>query len=452
MLSAAFGRGELTPEARRTIFAGCVGFAIDFFDIYLPVLAMLPVMDYFEPTGLSPAAKTTLYFFTFAATLLGRPCGAIIFGHFADRIGRRRTTFIAIAGFGALTFLIGCLPGHQAIGLWALVLLILLRFVGGVFMGGEYTSNNTLALEIVPRDRRGFVGGILQAAYPAGFFFVSVVTSIMLEATTPHQYHAWGWRVPFFIGALLAFGFLVYYRRVPESTLWEQAEKSEAPLKDLLSGANLTNLIQILVMMLGFWFAAQAVISVLPGILKQHLHISARLVTNGLLITSFLQFFAYVGIGLLSQVIGRRPAIVLSGFAVLIGGSALYAAAISHGLAGGAPVLTTFLACLCYMLVITPWGIVTTYLVERFPTHVRASGYGIGYSLAVVIPAFTGFYMLGLGAFMPYVYTPVVLLIIAGVLMIGGGLMGPETRDVELHLIEARPAPGGLAGQALAGE
>ncbi len=451
MMRAALGRGELTPEARRTIIAGCIGFAVDFFDIYLPTLAMLPVMSYFEPKGLSPAAKTTLYFFTVAATLLGRPCGAVIFGHWADRMGRRRTTMIAIAGFGALTFLIGLLPGYEAIGVWAMVLLLSLRFVDGVFMGGEYTSNNTLALEMVPRDRRGLVGGILQGAYPIGFFFVSVVTAIMLGVTTQAQDYAWGWRVPFFIGAVLAFLFLFYYRSVPESPLWQEAEKSEAPLKELMAGPHLASLAQIMIMMLGFWFAAQAAIGVMPGILKQHLHISSKLVTNGLLITSFVQFFAFVGAGLLSQVIGRRRAVVLSGLAVLTGGSGLYVATVSHGLAGGPPVLTVTLACLCYLLVISPWGMVTTYLVERFPTHLRASGYGIGYSLAVVIPAFSGFYMLGLKAFMPYVYTPVVLLAGAGLLMIVGGLMGPETRDVELHLLDVRPARG-LAGQALPGE
>jgi len=233
MKSSAFGTKPLSPEARRTIIAGCIGFAVDFFDIYLPILAMAPVISYFQPKGLSSAASTTIYFFTFAATLLGRPCGAIIFGHWADRIGRRRTTMISIAGFGAFTFLIACLPGYEAIGIWSLVLLILLRFADGVFMGGEYTSNNTLALEMVPRDRRGLVGGILQGAYPIGFFFVSVVTSIMLSVTTKEQYYVWGWCIPFVIGAILAFLFLAYYRTVPESALWMESEKSSAPLKEV---------------------------------------------------------------------------------------------------------------------------------------------------------------------------------------------------------------------------
>jgi MFS family permease len=434
MRSGLIGSVPLTSKARHAVLAGCIGFAIDFFDIYLPVLVLAPVMKYFDPKGLSGVMTTTLYFFTFAATLIGRPCGAIIFGQWADRIGRRRATMISIAGFGSFTLLIALLPSSASIGVWSLVLLILLRFIGGIFMGGEYTSNNTLALEMVPKERRGLVGGILQGAYPIGFFFVSVATSIMLATTTTQQYYEWGWRIPFVAGGILAFLFLVYYRSVPESEMWEAADKTSTPLQDVMSGEHRRSLLQILLMMLGFWFAAQSAIGVMPGVMIQHLHVPSETMTNGLLITSFIQFFAFVGFGLFSQVVGRRLAIVVSGVIVLVFGSGLYVAAVSHALAGSSAVTTTFLACLCYMVVISPWGIVSTYVCERFPTNVRASGYGIGYSLAVIVPAFAGFYMLGLAQFMPYVYTPVVLLVLAGVLIILGALMGPETRDVELDL------------------
>ena len=436
MKSGLFGAQPLPSTARRALVAGCIGFAVDFFDIYLPILALAPVTRIFQPPGLSSAATTTIYFFIFAATLLGRPCGAIIFGHWADRVGRRRTTMISIIGFGTFTFLIACLPGYATIGIASLVLLILLRFIGGVFMGGEYTSNNTLALEMVPKERRGFVGGVLQGAYPIGFFFVSVATSILLSVATPPEYLLWGWRIAFVFGAILAFLFLIYYLSVPESSLWMATEKSSAPLKDVVSGQHLKNLVQIFIMMLGFWFGAQSLIGVMPGVLIHQLHVPSKLMTNGLLITSFIQIFAFVGFGLLGQMIGRRLAIVLSGIAIVIGGTGLYATTIAHGLGGGGLVATTFLGCLCYMLVISPWGIVTTYICERFPTHVRASGYGIGYSLAVIIPAFNGAYMLALQGIMPYAYTPVVLIALSGVLIIVGALMGPETRDVELHPVD----------------
>ncbi|HEX3996488.1 MAG TPA: MFS transporter, partial [Acetobacteraceae bacterium] len=128
--------------ARRCIIAGFIGFAVDFFDIYLPAMVLTPVITYFEPKGLSETTTTTIYYFTVATTLLGRPCGAIIFGHWADKIGRRLVTMVSIAGFGTLTGLVALLPGYSSIGVWSLVLLLVLRFIGGVFMGGEYTSNN----------------------------------------------------------------------------------------------------------------------------------------------------------------------------------------------------------------------------------------------------------------------------------------------------------------------
>lgn len=423
---------KLSPEARRTVFAGCIGFAVDFFDIYLPILALAPVIDYFEPKGLGSNASTTIYFFTFAATLFGRPCGAVIFGHWADKIGRRRTTMVSIAGFGVLTFLIACLPGYATWGVWSLVLLIVLRFIDGVFMGGEYTSNNTLALEMVPKDRRGFVGGILQGAFPIGFALVSAVTSFMLAVTTHAQYHAWGWRLTFMFGAVLAFAFLLYYRTVPESPMWMAAEKSPAPLKEVMSGAHRRNLAQVFLMMLGFWFASQSP-TILPGIMIQHLHVPAALTSNIFLIGSIVLFFGFVGFGMLSQVIGRRAAIMLGGLGILILGTGLYYTLVEHALASGSPIGTALITIAFYVVVVSPWGVVTTYISERFPTNVRASGYGIGYSAAVVIPAFAGFYLLGLAKFMPYVMTPLVLLAVAGALIVLGVAIGPETRDVELH-------------------
>jgi MFS family permease len=444
MTSKAPRRGEPEAVARRVIIAGFIGFAVDFFDIYLPAMVLTPVITYFEPQGLSTKATTTIYYFTVAATLLGRPCGAIIFGHWADKLGRRLVTMISIAGFGTLTGVVAFLPGYEAIGIWSLVLLIVLRFVGGVFMGGEYTSNNTLALEMVPKHRRGFVGGLLQGAFPVGFGAVSLITSIMLGLTTKQQYYEWGWRIPFLFGCALAFAFLVYYRRVPESPLWQASEKSAAPLKDVLSGRHLRNLGQVFLMMSGFWLVGQPG-GVLPSIMIQHLHVPAQMTTNTFLFASIALFFAFVGYGLLGQAIGRRRAIVLGAAAVLITAPLLYYAMIAHALAGGSLLVTTVLAGAFQVLLIAPWGIVTTYICERFPTQVRSSGYGIGYSLAIIIPSFSGIYLLWLAHVMPYLLTPIVLMVLAPLLMIGGALLGPETREVELHLpdlgIPPRAAP-----------
>ena len=125
---------------------------------------------------------------------------------------------------------------------------------------------------------------------------------------------------------------------------------------------------------------------------------------------------------------------MLCGAAILVGGTALYYWLVRHALSGGSVFGTAAIVVSFDVLVVSPWGVVTTYISERFPTHVRASGYGIGYSAAVVIPAFAGFYLLWLSSLMPYVFTPMVLLLMAGGFIMLGGLLGPETRDVELHV------------------
>lgn len=433
MKSLIFGSEALPPGAKRAILAGFIGFAVDFFDIYLPAIVLTPVMGFFEPGGLSPATTTTIYYFTIAATLLGRPCGAVIFGHWADRIGRRRTTVVSIAGFGTLTGLIACIPGYASVGLWSLGLLLAIRFISGVFMGGEYTSNNTLALEMVSKERRGFVGGLLQGALPVGFAAVSLVTTIMLALTTKQQYFDWGWRIPFLLGCGFAFVFLAYYRTVPESTMWQEAEKSDAPLRELLSGANLRSLGQVFVMMSGFWLVVQPS-TALPSLMVQHLHVSGEMTSKCFFFASIALFFALVGWGLLGQRIGRRRTIIIAGLVELTVCPLIYYAMISHVEAGGSVVVTAVLAGVFQAMVVSPWGVATTYICERFPTRVRASGYGIGYSIAVVIPSFSGIYLLWLGKVMPYLLGPIVLLVIAALLMIVGSSLGPETREVELHL------------------
>ncbi|MGD0432571.1 MAG: MFS transporter [Acetobacteraceae bacterium] len=433
--------------ARRCIIAGFIGFAVDFFDIYLPAMVLTPVITYFEPKDLSTTTTTTIYYFTVAIALLGRPCGAIIFGHWADKIGRRFVTMISIAGFGTLTGLVALLPGYSTIGAWSLVLLLALRFIGGIFMGGEYTSNNTLALEMVPKHRRGFVGGLLQAAFPVGFGAVSLAASIMLAVTTKQQYYDWGWRIPFLFGCALAFAFLIYYRTVPESPLWQQSEKSAAPLKEVLSGAHLRNLGQVFLMMSGFWLVGQPG-TVLPSIMIQHLRIPSETTTNTFLVASIGLFFGFLFFALLGQAIGRRRAIVVGALVVLIVEPALYYVMIAHATAGGSVLITTVLAAIFQIILLAPWGIVTTYICERFPTHVRASGYGIGYSVAIVIPSFSGIYLLWLSHLMPYLMTPIVLIIIAPLLMIVGALMGPETRDVELHLPDLGRGPAAVTVSA----
>jgi MFS family permease len=135
VLAGATGSPEVT--ARRAVQAAYFGFFVDMFEVYLPIAVLAPALVYFIPAGLSGATQATVFYVVFAVSLIGRPLGAVIFGHFGDRLGRRRTTLVSVAGFGIATLLIAALPGYEAWGGTAISALIFLRLMDGIFIGGE---------------------------------------------------------------------------------------------------------------------------------------------------------------------------------------------------------------------------------------------------------------------------------------------------------------------------
>lgn len=419
--------------AKRAVKAACFGFYVDMFDVYLPIAALAPAMAYFIPPGLAPEVQSTIFFLIFAVTLIGRPVGAVIFGHFGDTIGRRRTTLISVAGFTVITLLIALLPGYAVWGMGAIVLLILLRFLDGLCIGGEYTAANPLAMEYSPTERRGLYGSLIHVGYPAALLSISALTAVMtsvLPSGDPDSaYSVWGWRVPFFVGVVLSATLFVYYwRKVPESDLWQSAPKTGSPLKELIKGPNLRRMAQLFVVMSGAWLTLNATVGALPGIANV-LEAGAGAVNTGTLIAAGIAVFLYPLLGLLSQRWGRRPTIALIGVLNAVPAAILYV--ILVGVDPQSRAVFIFLVAAVSLLGLLIWAVHTPYLVESFKTSVRAAGYGIAYSLATIIPGFYSFYLLGLNKFMPYAYTPIVLLVLGGILLSVGALLGPETKDID---------------------
>src|SRR5207253_1065724 len=135
--STAAGSDALTPAGKKAIWGAFFGFWVDFYDIYLPTVALTPALIYFIPKGLPVQTAATLNFLVFTVTLIGRPIGSFIFGHLGDVIGRKRTTIIAVSGFTVMTFLIALLPGYATWGYTAIALLIAFRLVDGLFFRVE---------------------------------------------------------------------------------------------------------------------------------------------------------------------------------------------------------------------------------------------------------------------------------------------------------------------------
>ncbi len=423
-------------SGRRALWVAFIGFFVDMFDAYLPVVVLGPAMAYFQPPTLSPALQSTLFYIVFALSLVGRPVGAAIFGHYSDKLGRRKVTLISMAGFAVVTFLIGLLPGYETWGFSSVALLIFLRFVDGVFLGGEYTGANPLAMEYAPKEQRGIWGAFIHTGFPASMALMSLITLALLRlapAGSPHSaYVTWGWRIPFFLGGLFGCGaFLYCLLRVPESKVWAKAERAKSPLGDLWRGGNPRILGQVFLVMSGAWFTLNAVTSILPGVLLTVRHVDSVTVTNAQLIENVVMTVVLVPCGMLGQKIGRRTVLWMIGLAGCTLGPILYYVLVRSGYRNTVEliVLVTLIN-LCAMPV---WAIITAYINERFSTGVRASGYGLGYSLATIIPAFSSFYMLALKRLgMPYEYTEVAIFALGGLLLMIGALSGPETNHIDI--------------------
>jgi MFS family permease len=188
------------------------------------------------------------------------------------------------------------LPGYESWGIASIVILTLLRFVDGVFLGGEYTGANPLAMEYAPKQKRGEWAAFIHTGFPLSLAAMSLITTAllrMLPAGTAHSpYVQWGWRIPFFLGALFASGIFLYYvRRVPESSVWAKAEKTKSPLKELFRGSNFRCLAQVFLVMSGAWFTLNAVTSILPGVLLTVRHVNSVVVTNAQLVANFFPLF-----------------------------------------------------------------------------------------------------------------------------------------------------------------
>ncbi len=454
MATAVNGQREsLDPRAKHAIRGAWFGFFVDMFDIYLPIVVLAPAIIYFVAPEMGTLEKSVVSGTIFAATLLGRPIGSVIFGHFADSIGRKRTTIISVSGFGVVTLLIALLPGYQQWGITAVILLIVLRLVDGVFLGGEYTSANPLAMEYSPKEKRGFYSALIMSGYPLAFATISAITTVLLlfipagDINSP--YVQWGWRIPFVIGSLLAFALVFYYVRfVDESELFEESGGGGSPLRQLFTEReNLLSFLQVFVLMTGFWLTLQTVAAILPGLLGSQVGLSQTNTTITLVVSNVVLVGGYIASGVISQRVGRRAFLIVYGLVAAVAGTFLYYLLLS------APPQNLFLVILLTtiitLLVVSCWGISTAYINERFQTGIRASAFGIGYSLAVVLPSLYAYYQAGLAAFMPFEYTVLVLLAVGSLLMVAGAVWGPETKDVDFSEdVEAAPGAGDQAPEA----
>lgn len=417
-MSRLIAEPETSTRARNAVRGGLLGNFVDQVDIFLPVIALAPA----AAIVLGPDAAAAQTGLIFVATLFGRPLGAAIFGSLADRYGRTSTTKIAIAGIAITTLLIALIPNHDLGGAATLWAFIAVRFLGGIFLGGEYSAAIPLAMEWTAPRRRGLLSGGIMAMSPLANTFIAALTLILVQTLGPEGYAAWGWRMPFIVGAVLAGAMLWHYcAGVGDSPVSTGSPRRARPLADILVGPFRRQLWQVFVLMTGLWLFTQMAIPVLTGMLREAPQVGPTTVPFIMLIATLVSAATMLASGAISQRIGRRR------FFVIFGALAIVAAPLAFGWALTSQGAGAVLAVTVVQLVtVSAYGPVGAYLAERFPAAVRSSGYGVGYSLSIVIPALFPFWLPGLQSVLGPVTAVAVVLVAASALLIIGALLGPE--------------------------
>ncbi len=223
--------GPDESQARRAAFGSFVGAVIDWYDFILyGLVAALVFNKEFFP-NVSPAIGTLAAFATFGVGFLFRPLGGVVFGHFGDRLGRKRMLVLTIVIMGSATALIGLLPSFASIGWWAPVLLVTLRAVQGFAVGGEWGGAALMAVESAPPKKKALYSSGVQVGYSVGLILATGFVMLMSSVTTDEAFTQWGWRVPFVASiVLVAFGLWVRSSVEESQEFTEKVERLEAEL------------------------------------------------------------------------------------------------------------------------------------------------------------------------------------------------------------------------------
>src|SRR4051812_17504976 len=217
---------------RRVVLASLIGTTVEWYDFFLYGSAAALVFNKLFFPEFDPLTGTLLAFATYALGFVARPVGGIVFGHFGDRIGRKRLLMLSLVLMGVATVLIGLLPSYAQIGVWAPLALIGLRLVQGFAVGGEWGGAVLMAAEHGDAARRGFWASWPQAGVAAGNLLAAGVLALLAGFQAEADFLAWGWRIPFLLSVILVVVGWYIRNRVAESGTFEQAlAEADAPPK-----------------------------------------------------------------------------------------------------------------------------------------------------------------------------------------------------------------------------
>jgi MFS transporter, MHS family, shikimate and dehydroshikimate transport protein len=365
------------------VFAGTIGTIIEWYDFLIYGTAAALVFNTLFFPKFDPVTGTIAALGTYAAGFFARPIGAWIFGHYGDRIGRKTMLIITMIITALGTFAIGLMPTYNQIGVWAPILLITLRILQGIGLGGEWGGASLIVLEHAPAKRRGLYGSLVQVGFPLGVAASSAAFALV-SMLPQADFMSWGWRVPFLFSILLLGVGLFVRMRVPETPLFSDIKKrgdiAKTPFLDIVLRQPKTFLLAIgLKISEVSWVYIVTVFVVVYATTQLGLPKSTLL--NAIIIGSLIEVFTIPLFGHLSDRVGRR-ALYFAGtiFTILfafplfwlidtknvwvIGATIAVALSFGHG---------------------TMFGLLSTYLPELFGTKVRYTGASLGFQVAAAI-------------------------------------------------------------------
>jgi MFS family permease len=381
--------GEFPKTPKKAAMSGWIGSVLEYYDftIYAQAAALVFPLVFFPKGNATVALVASLA--TYAVGYLARPLGAVVLGNWGDRHGRKNVLVLCMFVMGASTFAVGLLPTYAQIGIWSPILLVALRIIQGFAVAGELGGASAMIVEHAPFGRRGYYGSFpLQGTQAANIIAAAVFLSLS-AALSQDAFATWGWRIPFFLSALVVIAGFIIRRRVDETPAFREeeahAEIAKAPVVQVFreNGRNilraicigLTNVTGTAVIVFGAAYATQ------PGYgigLSTTLYLWIPIAANIVAII-LIPFF-----GSLSDRIGRRPLIIVGA----LGAGALIAPYL-FAVSTKNEVLTIGLAVLTVGIFYQAWNATyATFFQEMFPTRTRVTGFAISQNISLSTVAF----------------------------------------------------------------
>jgi metabolite-proton symporter len=374
--------GTQRTQVRRAAMASTIGTTIEWYDFFLYNTAaalVFPHLFFPESTAYAGAMQSfATYFVGFAA----RPIGAAIFGHWGDRIGRKTTLIITLLVMGLASAVIGLMPGTATIGVAAPLLLVFLRVLQGLAVGGEWSGSVLLTMEWGDQKRRGLLGSFAQVGVPVGLVLGTGGMTLLSATMSEDAFDSWGWRIPFLASLILVAVGLVIRLRILETPMFakvlEQGKTASSPVKDAIK-----HHWREILLSAGVRFAEQMpfylfTTFVLTYVVQVH-HYSKTFILSAVLVGATFELAAIPFFSNLSDSMGRRK--VYTAGAVAAG---LFAFPYFYVLTHGSAVSIFIVIVLSMIIHAMMYGPQAALIGESFPTHLRYGGAGLGYQLASV--------------------------------------------------------------------